>query len=181
MLGEDEIKKRFLPQFLTPEGLVQLSYVRERFLDLALSLDSLMPDGREKTLALTELQDASMWAIKSVCCDPKYWRTDESIQQQVTDYDRGFNAGAKAWSKKKPVGFRSEEANDWSLVYMDGTTQPVRAGLLEELVSAFSSLKVISQRSEFAEQYDADNSVGAEDPEVAEFNRGLAEGLKGQS
>lgn len=40
--------------------------VRARFLDLALWIDSELPEGREKSLCLTTLQEAQMWANASV-------------------------------------------------------------------------------------------------------------------
>ena len=35
--------------------------------DYAQKIDELCPDGREKSLALTKLEEASMWANKSIC------------------------------------------------------------------------------------------------------------------
>ena len=35
--------------------------------DYAQEIDMLCPDGREKSLALTKLEEASMWANKSIC------------------------------------------------------------------------------------------------------------------
>lgn len=131
MLGTDELKKRFYPQFLTPAGLVQIEYVRERFLDLATSLDSILPDGREKSLAVTELQGASMWAIKAVCCDKAYWRKDSDPPVQA-DAVKGV---------KKIVGFKFN-ADAWELIYSDGTSGgTIRPGLLEELVETHQQSK----------------------------------------
>ena len=40
--------------------------VRKMFINLALALDELLDDGREKSLAMTTLQEAAMWSNASV-------------------------------------------------------------------------------------------------------------------
>lgn len=40
--------------------------IRRRFIDLAADLDSLVPDGRQKTKAFEELETAAMWFHKGL-------------------------------------------------------------------------------------------------------------------
>lgn len=42
------------------------SEVRQLFRDLERSLDELLPDGRHKSLVITKLEEAAMWANKAV-------------------------------------------------------------------------------------------------------------------
>lgn len=43
--------------------------VRSRILDLGHWLIDTLPDGREKSLALTHLQEASMWSNAAIACN----------------------------------------------------------------------------------------------------------------
>jgi hypothetical protein len=42
---------------------------RALVIDLALELNSLLPDSREKSLAMTALQESLMWANASIACN----------------------------------------------------------------------------------------------------------------
>lgn len=54
------------------EGLKQINEVREAFSELALMIADYCPDSREKSIANTKIEEAAMWAIKSIVCnDPK--------------------------------------------------------------------------------------------------------------
>lgn len=70
MLGEEEIQNRFGFHKGTIEGpnatAPRHAELRRAFASFALMLDDSLPDGRAKSLALTELEDASMWAHKSI-------------------------------------------------------------------------------------------------------------------
>lgn len=50
----------------TDKTLPQHTQVRKMFIGLAKELDELLPDGREKSLAMTTLQEAAMWSNASV-------------------------------------------------------------------------------------------------------------------
>lgn len=48
---------------------VLLDGITVHFMNIAKSLDNLLPEGRCKSLAFTKLEEASMWAKKSVLFD----------------------------------------------------------------------------------------------------------------
>lgn len=67
MLGPDEIQKRFGTTSTSPDGTVSShDALRSLFENLANTIDGAMEDSREKSLALTELEAASMWAHKAL-------------------------------------------------------------------------------------------------------------------
>lgn len=73
MLSNDEIENRFGFHKATIEGPEATkpvhSQLRRAFKAWAHELNATLPDGREKTFALTHLEEASMWAHKSVARD----------------------------------------------------------------------------------------------------------------
>lgn len=46
----------------------KMDAVRAEFKNLAVILNNALPEGREKSLAFTHLEDTLMWAIKSIAC-----------------------------------------------------------------------------------------------------------------
>lgn len=69
-LGKQEIEHRFGFHKATIEGpeatLPKHRDVRLEFRSFAEFLDSVLPEGRAKSVAFTELENASMWAHKSI-------------------------------------------------------------------------------------------------------------------
>ncbi|QSM01221.1 hypothetical protein QDA08_gp26 [Microbacterium phage NoodlelyBoi] len=69
-LGEDQIEHRFGFHKATVEGenatLPVHRETRIKFREFAAFLDETLPDGRAKSVAMTELESASMWAHKSI-------------------------------------------------------------------------------------------------------------------
>jgi len=62
----NDLKKRFTyhpPKPGQPEKYVQL---RDKCKELAYLIDDLCPDSREKSLALTKLEEVSMWANAAI-------------------------------------------------------------------------------------------------------------------
>lgn len=70
---DDELEKRFGYHRDTPETIEKHQDIRGNFLDLAKMLNELLPEllpeGREKSLAFTSLQEAAMWSNASVACN----------------------------------------------------------------------------------------------------------------
>ena len=70
MIGNEEIEHRFGHHKATVEGpeatLPRHTELREYFKGFATFLDNKLEDSREKSLALTALEEASMWSHKAV-------------------------------------------------------------------------------------------------------------------
>ena len=62
----DQIENNF--KYHPPKGNQQDRYVviRDEAKNLAISIDALCPDSREKALAMTKLEEAVMWANASI-------------------------------------------------------------------------------------------------------------------
>lgn len=73
MLNDHEIQSRFGKHAGALEGPnpngVKHKMLRSYFTDWARTIDELMPDGRNKSLALTAFEEASMWSHKAVAND----------------------------------------------------------------------------------------------------------------
>lgn len=69
-IGEDEIESRFGFHNASIEGasatIPRHARLRTLFKEFANELDTMIPHGRYKSLAFTELENASMWAHKSI-------------------------------------------------------------------------------------------------------------------
>jgi hypothetical protein len=66
MLGKEELASRFYPHQPSDGNKDVLLDLRSKFLQFAAELDRFLPDGRHKSLCLTDLETAAMWANKSV-------------------------------------------------------------------------------------------------------------------
>lgn len=70
MLGDSEVKSRFGFHRGTIEGVnataPRHADLRHRFVEFANMLDEVLPDGRAKSVAFTELENASMWCHKAI-------------------------------------------------------------------------------------------------------------------
>jgi len=70
MFGSEEIESRFGFHKATIEGpdatADKHKYLRFMFKDIANYLDQALPEGREKSLAFTALEEASMWSHKAI-------------------------------------------------------------------------------------------------------------------
>lgn len=66
---EQEIVDRFAHHPPTDVTKPQHETVRATFTKLALQLQRILPDGRHKSLALTDLQSSMHWANTAIACD----------------------------------------------------------------------------------------------------------------
>lgn len=66
MADPDEIRRRFTYVAPTDETRPKHERVNESTLALALELDELLPDGREKALAITALEEVKMRANQAI-------------------------------------------------------------------------------------------------------------------
>lgn len=66
MLTPQDIANRFGYHKGTDVTVPQHQTVRQAYAGLALVLSKLLPEGRAKSVALTQLEDSAMWANKAV-------------------------------------------------------------------------------------------------------------------
>lgn len=69
MYGEDNVVDRFQPVLLDLQPGGEASSVTAWFQDLAQTLDDILYAGRYKSLALTALEEALVWAYRSLSED----------------------------------------------------------------------------------------------------------------
>lgn len=61
-MDKKDIEFRFTPRVVTEQGKFSLVDMQLAILELAHTINALMPDGREKSLALTSLEETMHWA-----------------------------------------------------------------------------------------------------------------------
>jgi hypothetical protein len=66
VIGNDEIIQRFGYHRANADSAPKHKRVRDLCMEFATSLDTLLPDGRDKSLALTKLQEVMHWANSSI-------------------------------------------------------------------------------------------------------------------
>lgn len=69
MIGHAEIERRLGFHPATAETTPKYQANRHHAITMANFWDRELPDGREKSLALTALQDALMWANAAIACN----------------------------------------------------------------------------------------------------------------
>lgn len=66
MLSHEELEERFRYHSLTPQQRMAINAVRDTTMGLAVILNQRLPESREKSLAMTKLEECAMWANKAV-------------------------------------------------------------------------------------------------------------------
>lgn len=89
----EESRNRFSPHTLTNEAAVTVQALREWFVNLDIFLARELPEGRERSLARTHLETASMWATKAI-----------ALQAPVVKVEPG-----PEWTTANPHGAGSPE------------------------------------------------------------------------
>jgi hypothetical protein len=70
-LTEDDIKNRFYYHKPSENGTLRHTTLSELFSNMAKEIDTIMPDGREKSITITKLEEAKMWASAGVARNPE--------------------------------------------------------------------------------------------------------------
>lgn len=65
-----ELENRFVHHAPNDDSGPRYMRLRHEFLRLALMIDALAPDSREKSLAVTSLEEAMMWANSAIARNP---------------------------------------------------------------------------------------------------------------
>jgi len=60
------LRQRFVTAPPSPPAAADMEYIRENFAHLAEVVDTLAPDGREKALALTKLEEAKYFTNQAI-------------------------------------------------------------------------------------------------------------------
>ena len=63
------VKKTYAYHKPSTDGLEKIRVIREAFSTLHDLIESVAPQSREKSVALTNLETTAMWAIKAVVCN----------------------------------------------------------------------------------------------------------------
>lgn len=65
-----DMEERFTYHAPSPEGVATHAELSRLFIDLALRVHDLVPQGRERSLVLTKLEEAKFWASAGVARNP---------------------------------------------------------------------------------------------------------------
>lgn len=66
MIGQDDLNRRFAYHQPSGDKAARHEYIRNLLGGVANRVDENCPDGREKSLAITHLEDAMMWANAAI-------------------------------------------------------------------------------------------------------------------
>lgn len=66
LMTDDEITKRFGTKTFTDNSKSASIIIRDSIIFAARNIDAQVPDGREKSLAFTKLEEALMWSNKGI-------------------------------------------------------------------------------------------------------------------
>lgn len=75
------MKKTYAYHKPSESGVEKIKRLRELFSKAHEDIESLVPNSRERAVALTNLEQAAMWAIKAVICNDPGSAVEESVCQ----------------------------------------------------------------------------------------------------
>ena len=64
-----DIENRFCAHLINDNGARRTIRLRQEYMRVAMMVDALAPDSREKSLALSELEASMMWTNKAIACN----------------------------------------------------------------------------------------------------------------
>lgn len=67
----DEIRDRFTYHPPSPDGVERHARLSDLFCNIAAAIQEIVPDGRERALVMTKLEEAKMWASAGVARNPE--------------------------------------------------------------------------------------------------------------
>jgi hypothetical protein len=70
-MNEQEILDRFKQHRMTEDPQESSTMIRSSAIELAILINLATPDSREKSLAITHLEEAVMWANKALALHPE--------------------------------------------------------------------------------------------------------------
>ena len=70
-LSKDEIEKRVTHHSPSEEGVLRHKRLSDAASAILSVIESVVPDGREKSLAITKIEEAKMWASAGVARNPE--------------------------------------------------------------------------------------------------------------
>lgn len=70
-LSDEVLEDRFYSKDITDEQRDEIARLRLKFWEMAWFIDTYVPNGRQKSIALTELESACHWAVKAISHNPK--------------------------------------------------------------------------------------------------------------
>jgi len=108
-----EVKSKFDSVKLDESSAAVADTIRKSFAKLAVDVHRACPDGRNKSLAMTHLEDAGMRAIRALSHDTKSEAEVEVVETSVkVKVDESPEVVVKETKTRKPRSRRSKETVD---------------------------------------------------------------------
>lgn len=111
------IRKKYAYHKPSAAGVVKIAKLRQLFSDLEDAIESLAPASRERSVAITHLEESAMWAIKAVVMndagsevDPDSTQRPFNSNQDVPDRPKnGFEHSAELAARGEELRRKAAE------------------------------------------------------------------------